>query len=619
MVDGMSALPRSAWSRLLRRETQISLDLVVLALAFALAYLLRFEFQIPGPIRHAALVQLPLVLLVQVVAAFAAGIYSYVWRYVGLAEIRGFLAAAALSATPLLLARFLLPESLALWRVPLSVIIMDTGLAFAGLLGVRVLRRIVWERHERAPRDGHRRRRRALLVGAGHAGIVAARELGGPQRELDVVGFVDDAPDKQGASIQGIRVLGPIPALEGLLVAHSVEEVVVTMTQASGDVVREVVETCKRAGITARIIPSLHEILVGRVSVGRLREVQIEDLLGRDPVRLDEAPVREVISGEVVVITGAGGSIGSELARQVARFGPARLVLVDRAEPALFEIDWELRRLWPELVIESHVVDCGSARMAALIARLAPRLVLHAAAHKHVPLMEANPIEAADNNVLATHRLLEACGTCGVERFVLVSTDKAVRPRSIMGASKRAAELVVQAGPATTRAVAVRFGNVLGSTGSVIPIFRRQIEAGGPLTVTDPEMERYFMTIPEAAQLVLQAGAIGTGGEIFVLDMGKPVRILDLARDMIRLAGLIPDQDVRIEISGVRPGEKIREELEHAEGELRATGIPKLSVTTAAPPASAAIASLIAMLEAAVASGDATRVRELLQEAGRTG
>jgi FlaA1/EpsC-like NDP-sugar epimerase len=294
------------------------------------------------------------------------------------------------------------------------------------------------------------------------------------------------------------------------------------------------------------------------------------------------------------------------------------LVLVDRAEPALFEIDWELRRLWPELVIESHVVDCGSARMAALIARLSPRLVLHAAAHKHVPLMEANPIEAADNNVLATRRLLEACGAGGVERFVLVSTDKAVRPRSIMGASKRAAELVVQTNPSTTRAVAVRFGNVLGSTGSVIPIFRRQIEAGGPVTVTDPEMERYFMTIPEAAQLVLQAGAIGTGGEIFVLDMGKPVRIVDLARDMIRLAGLVPDQDVRIEISGVRPGEKIREELEHAAGELRATGIPKLAVTTASPPTSGAIAALVAGLEAAVASGDAAGVRELLEEAGRT-
>jgi FlaA1/EpsC-like NDP-sugar epimerase len=333
--------------------------------------------------------------------------------------------------------------------------------------------------------------------------------------------------------------------------------------------------------VKVRVIPDLSEILEGRVKVSRIRDLQIEDLLGREPVQLDEDETARFLSGKTVMVTGAGGSIGSELARQVARFLPAKLLLVERAEFALFDIDRELSRSWPKLPQVPLVADvCDRARMSTIFAAYNPQIVFHAAAHKHVPMMECNATEAVKNNVLGTNLLGELSGQFGVEAFVLISTDKAVRPRSVMGASKRVAELVIQDLDRRflTRFLAVRFGNVIGSAGSVIPIFREQILNGGPVTVTHPDMTRYFMTIPEATQLVLQAGAMGTGGEIFILDMGEPVRILDLAKEAITLSGLRPFDDIEIIFTGMRPGEKLLEQLEINEEHLSKTRHPKIFI-----------------------------------------
>jgi FlaA1/EpsC-like NDP-sugar epimerase len=421
-----------------------------------------------------------------------------------------------------------------------------------------------------------------LLVGAGRAGVQAAREIvGRGDMDLEIVGFVDDDPAKQGTVIQGFKVIGTSRDLPRLVPELGIHHVVITIAQASRTDIRRIVEICESIPVKAQIIPGLYQILSGSVEISRIRDIEIEDLLGREPVTLDEGLLRGVLDGQAVMVTGAGGSIGAELARQVARFGCSSLLLVERAEFALFEIDRELRRGWPDLAIVPLVADvCDRELMRGLMSRYRPAVVLHSAAHKHVPMMESNPTEAVKNNILATRSLGEVAGESGVESFIQISTDKAVRPTSVMGASKRVAELAVQdLNPRyPTRFVSVRFGNVLGSAGSVIPLFREQILAGGPVTVTHPDMVRYFMTISEAAQLVLQAGAMGDGGEIFILDMGEPVRILDMAKDMISLFGLKPFDDIDIVFTGMRPGEKLFEELETEGEHIAKTRHPKIFI-----------------------------------------
>ena len=618
----MNASARPFWAKHLRREVQYLLDLGVLAGAFALAYALRFDFAIPADYVQRALVQLPLVLLLQLLALIVFGVYSFIWRYVGMREMLAFVWAAAGSLTPLVLLRLLLPANLDQWKIPLSILLIDAGLAFGGILGLRVLRRGLWERYER-DRDrqevapGKSGKKRALLVGAGQAGILAARELARQGvTDLDIVGFVDDDEGKQGSVIHGIRVIGATSDLPELIKGYDVDQVVITMARAPREAIRNLMTTCRRLGVTARIMPALYEILEGRVNVSRFRELSIEDLLGREAVKLEEEVLEASMTGRCVLVTGAGGSIGSELARQAARFGPSRLVLVERSEPALFEVDRDLRRLWPALSIESIVADCCHGRgIREVLERCRPAMVVHAAAHKHVPLMEANPTEAIANNSLGTWRLGMLAGEAGVERFVLVSTDKAVRPTSVMGASKRVAELFIQELESryATSYVAVRFGNVLGSTGSVVPIFQEQIEAGGPVTVTHPEMKRYFMTIPEAAQLVLQAGVIGEGGEIFLLDMGDPVLVVDLARDMIRLAGLEPEEDIDVVFTGIRPGEKLFEELGYDEESMAKTRHPKIFVGQMQPYARETVEAAVARFEELVSADDEAALREYLR------
>ncbi len=609
------------WRRLMSRPMQYVMDVLMLTAAFWLAYALRYDFAIPARVVDNILVQLPLVLLLQFGALQIFGIYTFVWRYIGMAEVIPFLKAGLWSFLPLLLLRLFLPVDFQQWRVPISICLLTPVFGIGGVLALRVLRRWVYERWERQRRETAAeggRKLPVLLAGAGRAGVLAAREITNRgDLDLAIVGFVDDDPEKQGSVIQGVKVLGTMRDIPRIVAEREIDHVVITIAQAERKDIRRIIEVCDSVPVRARIIPGLYEILSGTVEITRMRDVEIEDLLGRDPVHLDEAVVRAFLAGRAVMVTGAGGSIGSELARQVARFGAATVLLVERAEFALFEIDRELRGSFPEAAIVPLVADiCDRPHMEKLFELFAPAIVLHAAAHKHVPMMESNPTEAVKNNILATRSLGEVAGEAGVEAFIQISTDKAVRPTSVMGASKRAAELMVQdLNPRyPTRFVSVRFGNVLGSAGSVIPIFREQILKGGPVTVTHPDMVRYFMTIPEATQLVLQAGAMGKGGEIFILDMGEPVKILDMAKDMIHLFGLKPFEDIDIVFTGMRPGEKLFEELETEGEDLSRTGHPKIYVGKLAAYPLERIESAVKRFEEVGRLGKEAELRAYLNE-----
>lgn len=623
-----AARRRPSWAPLLRAEVRYLLDLLVLSAAFFGALWLRFE-----ELRIDYLIQLPLVVLVQMLTLWLGGTYNFLWRFIGLAELRTFVQSAVASTLGLLALRLGLPDSLQDFRVPLSVILFDAVLAYGGLLGIRVMRRVIYERFEQhLARDEQpsRQRKRVLLVGAGRAGVMAVRELGGQPRgaSLEMVGFLDDDPRKLGSVIQGLKVLGTTEQLTELVQEQGIDEVLITMVRVSGETIQRIHESCRKEKIEVRIMPGLWEILEGRKHVSRFREVKIEDVLGRDEIELDESGLEELLTGKRVMVTGAGGSIGGELARQVLMHDPARLLLVDRAEPVLFQIHCDLLEIWksrdegaddPDAPAANPllplVADIGDpARMRSILWQERPEVILHAAAHKHVPLMEDCPGEAVKNNALATHRLGRLAGELGVERFVLISTDKAVRPTSIMGASKRLAELFVLDLDRRydTRYLAVRFGNVLGSTGSVVPLFQKQIDRGGPVSVTHRDMVRYFMTIPEASRLVLNAAAMGQGGELFVLDMGSPVKILDLARSMIRLAGLEPEVDIPIVFVGMRPGEKLREELELGNESLESTHHPKIFVGRLHAPDSETLAEARHELEDCCHDDRPVRLRALL-------
>ncbi len=581
----------------LSSTTQTALDFSILAGAFVISYLLRFDFSLPQSEVRNILVQLPFVVLLQFVALQASGSRTGIWRYTGIGNIKPFFYAALGSLLVLTLMRFQLTDSYQAWRVPLSVIFVDCMLAFGGTFGLRMLRRVVFEQSKRRQQgkgqvssngNGNGNglqppRRRVLLIGAGQAGVMVAKEIDGRgDLGLEIKGFVDDDGAKLRRSVvQGYKVLGSTADLPRLVRALGIDHVIVTIAQASRAQLHAIVKICEEIPIRVKTIPGLYEILDGQVEISRIRDVQIEDLLGRDPVQLDVESISRELNGKTVMITGAGGSIGAELARQAQRFAPANLLLVERAEFALFEIDHELRHANPDLPIVPLVGDIGdTVRMREIFTLYRPQVVIHAAAHKHVPLMESNSAEAIKNNVLSTRLLAELAGEFKAEVFVLVSTDKAVRPTSIMGASKRVAELIVQDlnRRHMTRFVAVRFGNVIGSAGSVIPIFQRQILQGGPVTITDRRMQRYFMTIPEAAQLVLQTGAIARGGEVFILHMGELVRIMDLAETLITLSGLKPHEDIKIVETGIRPGEKLCEELSFETEETTATEHPKIFI-----------------------------------------
>ncbi|MEJ7862284.1 MAG: nucleoside-diphosphate sugar epimerase/dehydratase [Pyrinomonadaceae bacterium] len=606
----------------LRRPFQFLADVVVLCGAFFLAYLFRFNFEIEENYFYFdnALIQLPFVVLVQFASLFLVGAYSIIWRYVSLEDIKAFLKAALMSGVVLLLVRLLLsPEGFIRWQVPLSIILMDTIFAFAGILGLRVLRRFYYELSEKGKfQVGRKRkiRKSTLIVGAGRLGAATIKEvLGRADTELDIKGFIDDDRYKKGGSVGSIKVLGTTDDLARLADELNIDQVVLAIDQANTKEIRRILDICRAIPVKAQIVPSLNEIAHGRVSISRIRDVQIEDLLGRAPVELDDKNLHDFLTSKTVMVTGAGGSIGSELVRQITNFNPQILVLIERTEFALFQIERELTKNFPETEFVPLLADISDApRMREIFREYKPAVVFHAAAHKHVPLMEINPTEAIKNNIFATNLIGELAGEFGAKDFVLISTDKAVNPTSIMGASKRIAEIVLQNLNQIypTNFMAVRFGNVLGSTGSVVPIFREQIQNGKAITVTDPEMTRYFMTIPEAAQLVLQAGAIGTGSEIFILDMGEPVKILDLAEDMIRLSGLQPYEDIDIIFTGIRQGEKLFEELEITGENLLKTKHPKIFIGKIATYSGEDVTNILSSFHKAVKENDKLKIRALL-------
>ena len=608
------------WETIFTKRVQFVLDFLVLLFAFWFTYLLRFDFTLPQGWRATILLQCPFVILLQFAALNRVGGHDFIWRYTSLAHLNVFLYAMFISMAVCVALRLGLPDALTWGRMPLSVIIINHLLAFGGVLGVRILRRSVYEAYETHRRQKAQQglslgaKKAVLLIGAGQVGVSVGREL---QRQggigLDVKGFVDDDPTKQKMQvIHGLKVLGTSADLPRLVAELAIDHVIITIAQASSEEVQRLLAICRSIPVKVRIIPGWAEVIQGSVQLTQIRDVQIEDLLGRDQVELDTESMSHLLAGRKVMVTGAGGSIGAELARQVARFAPAKLLLVERAEPSLFQSERALRAEFATCDTVPLIADVGDeVRMRHIFEQYGPSVILHAAAHKHVPLMEANPCEAVKNNVLGTRLLGELAAEYQAEVFVLISTDKAVRPSSVMGASKRLAELVVQDlnRHHTTRFVAVRFGNVIGSTGSVVPIFQEQIRKGGPVQVTDKRMTRYFMTIPEAAQLVLQAGAMpGKGGEVYVLRMGQPVRIWDLAENLITLSGLRPHEDISIVETGRRPGEKLYEELVISE-EVAETRHPKILISRIAGQPTEDLRRALDKLIIAVHSSDDWAVR----------
>jgi FlaA1/EpsC-like NDP-sugar epimerase len=457
--------------------------------------------------------------------------------------------------------------------------------------------------------------RRILIVGAGTAGSMVLTEIKSHPHLGQAVALIDDDETKQGSRIGDVRVEGRTKDIPDVCQALHIDQIVVSMPSASPRQIKEILDICTRTRCDLRIMPGLFELMNKQALLGQLREVRIEDLLGRDPIELDATSVANYIKGKVVMVTGGGGSIGSELCRQIAAYRPQRLVILDVYENSAYDLQQELKRKFPELNFDVVIASVRDRdRVDQIMARYRPHILFHAAAHKHVPLMEFNPMEAVKNNEFGTLNIAQSASIYGVKRFVMISTDKAVNPTNVMGATKRVAEIIVQAmdNVSDTEFVAVRFGNVLGSNGSVIPLFKRQIENGGPVTVTHPDIIRYFMTIPEAVQLVLQAGALAEGGEIFLLDMGDPVRIDDLARKLIRLSGYEPDKDINVVYTGLRPGEKLFEELLLAEEETKSTRISKIFI---AKPSDIAFEELLEKLnELSRHDNHADRIRAILKK-----
>jgi FlaA1/EpsC-like NDP-sugar epimerase len=568
-------------------------DAAATALAWCLAYLFRLNFELEQPFASAMVSTLAWVVPLQAPFFLAMGMYRGLWRYASFHDLRRIVLAAALGAMAIALVILLFRIQ---W-VPRSVLLLYPILLAAMMGGSRIAYRAWKEGHlsRLASDDG----RRVVVLGAGAA---AANLLGnlGRNAEWNFVGLLDDDPTKLRREIHGVPVLGSLTDLPAIAATREVELAIIAMPKASHTVRRRALELCSQAGIAAMTVPSYEDLVSGKVTVSQLRRVELDDLLGRDPVTLDSEGLNTWLHGRVVLVTGAGGSIGSELCRQILRFGPKRIVALETNELALYGLEQELGTRSGDTDLAYVIGDVKNARRVdEVLAQQRPTAIFHAAAYKHVPLMEDdNAWEAVQNNTLGTWRIAEAAIRHRVEKVVIVSTDKAVNATSVMGASKRLAELVCQAlSTERTRFVMVRFGNVLGSTGSVIPKFRKQIAAGGPVTVTHPEIRRYFMSIPEASQLVLQAGLMGRGGEILVLDMGEPVKIVDLARDLIRLSGLSED-DIKIAFTGLRPGEKLYEELLADDETTLPTPHPKLRVMRAdAAPAVAWVAETVRWLE----------------------
>jgi FlaA1/EpsC-like NDP-sugar epimerase len=587
---------------------------VVFAACYAFAYLLRFEFTIPLEFHETFKWSLPVVLGVQLLIGIAFGFYRGWWRYVGMADVVRLVFGLS-TALALLLSLWYVgglfgiePRFL---KSPRGVLLIDWAFSLLSLFGIRVLIRMGRDRL-RPAEAWSADQKRVVIIGAGDAGETLAREIEHrPQLGMKVVGFVDDHRAKWGSHIRSIKVFGPIAQIGRLSDAMQADEALIAIPSASGKRIREIIQHLAAADLKFKTIPGLDHLVTGRVHVTQLRPVNVEDLLRRARIDLPGDPVRELFKAKRVLITGAGGTIGAELASQVLQFEPESLALVERSEYALYEVRKRLARevAWGKSRITSNLVDiCDTDVVDALIGREQPHIVLHAAAHKHVPLGEENPAEYLHNNTLATRHLAELCAKRGVRRFVFISTDKAINPTSVMGATKRAAEIALLdlVHEIEMKLTVVRFGNVIGSSVSVIPLFMEQIAAGGPVTVTHPDMTRYFLRTSEAVSLVLQAAVLGDAGHTFMLDMGEPVKIADLARDLIRLSNHAEDE-IPVVFTGIRPGEKLFEELQLDGESVRPTIHPQIVVTEPPQPPSPEVLAWLRRAQRVTSGADAVR------------
>jgi FlaA1/EpsC-like NDP-sugar epimerase len=590
----------------------VAVNLAIAAVAYLGAFALRFDLSVPQEYLAVALSTLPLLCFCKFIGFWYFGLFSGWWRHVSVRDVEDIVR-ANFAGSAFFLATMVFFRGLA--GYPRSIFLTDFVLCTVFMGATRVALRLLRERGEQ--RRVHRIETLAVIVGAGSAGIRLLQELESrPSRDIAVVGFIDDDAEKVGMRVCGAPVLGRIDNIPEVARQHDVGEVFIAIPSAPGPVIRHAIQKCREAGVRSRVLPSLGELVEGRFMYTQMREVKVDDLLGRAPIRLDAPHIRQFLGGRCVLVTGAAGSIGSELCRQVAGNQPARLVLYDRHENGVFTLEMELRQRFPDLDVVAVLGDVLlQDQLDSVFSEQRPQVVFHAAAYKHVWLAERNPVEAVRNNILGTRNVAVAAASHGVHEFVLVSTDKAVRPTSVMGACKRVAEMLVQGlQNGAGRFVTVRFGNVLGSNGSVVPLFRDQIARGGPVTVTHPEVTRFFMTIPEAVQLILQAATIGHGGEILVLEMGQPVRIAELARHMVELSGFVPGEDIEIVFTGLRPGEKLHEELVDDGESVVATELDRILTLSTRAQRTAHPADIAASFEQLVAAGDTNGIVRLLCE-----
>lgn len=558
-------------------------DIAFLIVSLYFSFLLRFEFSIPQEYMMLLKLSIIPVVIINLVCNRFFNLYSSIWKYASVEELMSVIYSISSSNIIFIIYSYFVYYKFLenkLYRFPFSVHIIFWILSVLALGGVRFMWRVAQDNN--LGKDGIDVKKKLLIIGAGDASALLIKEIKRHKSfNYSIVGLIDDDASKQGKLINGIEVIGGRDRIIDVCEEKAVEEIILAIPSAELETKREIINICRDTKSKLKTLPGIYEIIDGEVSISKLRDVNIEDLLGREEVTLNSENINKYIKDKTILVTGGGGSIGSELCRQISKFKPAKLVILDIYENNVYDVQMELNRTHPELnkeVIIASIRELG--RLKEVFEKYKPDVVFHAAAHKHVPLMEGNPAEAIKNNIIGTYNVLKCAHEYKVKKFVQISTDKAVNPTNIMGATKRFCEIMVQAFDkiSTTEYVAVRFGNVLGSNGSVIPLFKKQIAEGGPVTVTHPEINRFFMTIPEAAQLVIQAGSIAKGGEIFVLDMGKPVKIVDLARDLITLSGYKPDVEIKIEYTGLRPGEKLYEELLMDEVALTSTEHDKIFV-----------------------------------------
>lgn len=540
-----------------------SLDTFIVISAVLIAYLLRFDLNVPSQYVNTALYVMVVIAVFTVISLKYQKMYRRVWQYASIGELISIIKAATLAEVGFYAFHWTMNLFLPVLMVPRSIYPISWALIVLGIGGSRFAWRIFRDTYLQTRQRN--KGKNVLIVGAGNAGALVVKELKqSTDSELYPVAFIDDDPLKQNLEVMGLPVAGSREQIPGIVQQYGIQDIVIAIPSAPRAEIAKIIDICKKTSATIKILPSVTDLISGKVSVKAIREVRVEDLLGREPVQVDLGGIASYVTGQVVLVTGAGGSIGSELCRQISLFSPNKLLLLGHGENSIYEIELELKKYFPQEMFLTIIADIQDReRMKEVFKVYRPTVIFHAAAHKHVPLMERNPEEAVKNNVFGTRNLAECAHEYGASHFVMISTDKAVNPTSVMGTTKRIAEMFVQSlgRKSSTKFVAVRFGNVLGSRGSVIPVFKKQIQEGGPVTVTHPDMVRYFMTIPEAVQLVIQAGALAKGGEVFILDMGNPVKISDLAKDLIRLSGLTPGEDIEIRYTGIRPGEKLFEEI----------------------------------------------------------